>query len=231
MLVIDAKEGVRENSRRHGYILSMLGIRQVVVVRQQDGPGRLQPGRTSTRSRRSTARSSRASAPFSRASSSPSRAVAGENLADAAGARRRPGTRGRRCSRLLDTLPKAPPRTTSRCACRCRRSTSSPSTATIAASSSGRIEAGKVSVGDKVVFSPSNKIATIKSIEALQRGAARRRIEAGWSTGLHADRGDLRHPRRGDEPRREAAARVDAAADQHHLAGRRSRSSRGATTS
>src|SRR6185503_12568358 len=31
VLVIDAKEGVRENSRRHGYILSMLGIREVVV--------------------------------------------------------------------------------------------------------------------------------------------------------------------------------------------------------
>src|ERR1041384_5372217 len=30
-LIIDAKEGVRENSRRHGYILSMLGIKQVVV--------------------------------------------------------------------------------------------------------------------------------------------------------------------------------------------------------
>ena len=31
VLVIDAKEGVRENSRRHGYILGMLGIKQVVV--------------------------------------------------------------------------------------------------------------------------------------------------------------------------------------------------------
>src|SRR3982751_965687 len=31
VLIIDAKEGVRENSRRHGYILSMLGIRQIVV--------------------------------------------------------------------------------------------------------------------------------------------------------------------------------------------------------
>src|SRR4029078_4333060 len=30
-LIIDAKEGVRENSRRHGYILSMLGIRQITV--------------------------------------------------------------------------------------------------------------------------------------------------------------------------------------------------------
>ncbi len=32
LLVIDAKEGVRENSRRHGYMLSMLGITQVVVL-------------------------------------------------------------------------------------------------------------------------------------------------------------------------------------------------------
>ena len=32
VLVIDAHEGVQENSRRHGYLLSMLGIRQVVVA-------------------------------------------------------------------------------------------------------------------------------------------------------------------------------------------------------
>jgi bifunctional enzyme CysN/CysC len=32
LLVIDAQEGVQENSKRHGYILSMLGIRQIAVV-------------------------------------------------------------------------------------------------------------------------------------------------------------------------------------------------------
>src|SRR5262245_40975862 len=32
VLFIGAKEGVRENSRRHGYLLSMLGIRQINVV-------------------------------------------------------------------------------------------------------------------------------------------------------------------------------------------------------
>ena len=32
LLVIDAKEGIQENSRRHGYILSLLGIRQIVVL-------------------------------------------------------------------------------------------------------------------------------------------------------------------------------------------------------
>lgn len=32
MLLIDAQEGVQENSRRHGYMLSMLGIKQVAVL-------------------------------------------------------------------------------------------------------------------------------------------------------------------------------------------------------
>ncbi len=32
LLVIDAEEGVQENSRRHGYMLSMLGIRQIAVL-------------------------------------------------------------------------------------------------------------------------------------------------------------------------------------------------------
>lgn len=32
LLVIDAAEGIRENSRRHGYMLSMLGIKQIAVV-------------------------------------------------------------------------------------------------------------------------------------------------------------------------------------------------------
>ena len=32
LLVIDAEEGVRENSRRHGYLLSMLGISQIAVL-------------------------------------------------------------------------------------------------------------------------------------------------------------------------------------------------------
>ncbi len=32
LLVIDAAEGIKENSRRHGYMLSMLGISQVAVV-------------------------------------------------------------------------------------------------------------------------------------------------------------------------------------------------------
>lgn len=32
LLVIDANEGIKENSRRHGYLLSMLGIKQVAIL-------------------------------------------------------------------------------------------------------------------------------------------------------------------------------------------------------
>ena len=32
ILVIDAKEGVRENSKRHGYMVSMLGVKQIAVL-------------------------------------------------------------------------------------------------------------------------------------------------------------------------------------------------------
>ena len=31
LLVIDAKEGIKENSKRHGYMLSLLGINQIAV--------------------------------------------------------------------------------------------------------------------------------------------------------------------------------------------------------
>ena len=32
LLVIDAKEGIQENSKRHGYLLAMLGVKQVTVI-------------------------------------------------------------------------------------------------------------------------------------------------------------------------------------------------------
>jgi bifunctional enzyme CysN/CysC len=32
LLVIDAREGIMENSMRHGYMLAMLGVRQITVL-------------------------------------------------------------------------------------------------------------------------------------------------------------------------------------------------------
>ena len=44
VLVIDVQEGVQENSRRHGYLLSLLGIRQLGGGHQQNGSGGKTPG-------------------------------------------------------------------------------------------------------------------------------------------------------------------------------------------
>jgi bifunctional enzyme CysN/CysC len=60
----------------------------------------------------------------------------------------------------------------------------------------GRIESGRVKVGDRVVFSPSNKSSVIKNIEAFN-AAPRNEIDAGWSTGftlteeIYITRGEL----------------------------------------
>src|SRR5690606_21678776 len=60
----------------------------------------------------------------------------------------------------------------------------------------GRVESGSLRVGDKVVFHPSGKSSTVKSIEAFN-SPAHDVVEAGWSTGvtltsqLYVGRGEL----------------------------------------
>ena len=44
LLLIDAHEGVQENSRRHGYLLNLLGIRQIAVLVNKMDLEELQPG-------------------------------------------------------------------------------------------------------------------------------------------------------------------------------------------
>ena len=71
----------------------------------------------------------------------------------------------------------------------------------------GRIESGRLEVGDELLFSPSNKTAKIKSIEAWHvpmppLEARRRPVDR-----HHARRADLRRARRGREPQGHAADR------------------------
>ena len=179
-LIIDAKEGVRENSRRHGYILSMLGIRQVVVcVNKMDlvdhdeglfrkieaeyrgflaGIGAVSPKQFI-----------------------PVAAIAGENLA--ARSAKMPWYVGPTLLDTLDAFAKAPGKSEAPFRMPVQavyKFTNAGDDRRIIA---GRIEAGRVKVGDKVAFSPSNKSTTIKSIEGFNT-PARSEIDAGWSTGF-----------------------------------------------
>ena len=89
-----ATRACRENSQRHGYILSMLGIRQIgVLVNKMDLVDWDQA--SSRRSSPSTPTSSAGSACTPRASSRSARATA---TTSSRARRPRPGTTGRRCS-------------------------------------------------------------------------------------------------------------------------------------
>jgi bifunctional enzyme CysN/CysC len=180
VLVIDAKEGVRENSRRHGYILSMLGIRQIVVcVNKMDLVDRSEDHfKKIEKEYREFLKSIDAASPQHFI---PVSATNGENLATRSA--KMAWYKGPTILESLDGFSKAPPKS--------NRPLRFPVQAVYKFVSqgddrriiAGRIDAGGLAVGDKVVFHPSNKSSTVKSIEAFN-APARKAIEAGWSTGI-----------------------------------------------
>ena len=127
VLIIDALEGVRDQTRRHGYLLHLLGIKQVaVVVNKMD------------RVDFSAARFDEISQEIIDPSHRPRRHALGRDPDLGARRRRRcradattsPGTRARPWSRRSMRWSRRGRWKRCRCACRCRRSTNS----TIAAS-------------------------------------------------------------------------------------------------
>lgn len=193
VLVIDAKEGVRENSRRHGYLLSMLGVRKIIVaVNKMDLAGRNEAHFKKIEAEfRSFLKSIGAPDPEQFI---PISALNGENLA--ARSQEMAWYRGPTLLEALDRFEKAPAKTD----CPLRfpvqaiyKFVSKGDDRRIVA---GRIESGRVKVGDRVVFSPSNKSSVIKSIEAFN-APTRKEIEAGCSTGftlteeIYITRGEL----------------------------------------
>jgi bifunctional enzyme CysN/CysC len=181
VLIIDAKEGVRENSRRHGYILSMLGIRQVVVcVNKMDLVGYDQDHfRAIEREYRDFLRDIGAVAPKVFI---PIAAINGENLAATATASM-PWYDGPTLLSMLDTFAKAPAKSDQALRMPVQavyKFTNQGDDRRIIA---GRIESGRVRVGDKIAFSPSNKSTTIKSVEGFNT-APRTEVGSGWSVGF-----------------------------------------------
>jgi bifunctional enzyme CysN/CysC len=180
VLVIDAKEGVRENSRRHGYILSMLGIRQVIVcVNKMDLVGNREATfQAIEQEYRAFLEGIGAVRPQRFI---PVSAILGENLA-ARGAGM-PWYTGPTLLETLDGLTKAPPKIDQAMRMPVQAVYKFTSRGDDRRIIAGRVEAGHVRVGDKVVFSPSNKVSTIASVEGFNT-PLRDRIEAGWSTGF-----------------------------------------------
>ncbi len=176
VLLIDANEGVQEQSRRHGYLLSMLGIRQVIVAaNKMDLVGYSQETFDRIRSEyteylKPLGITPRHFVPIS--------AKLGENIAVPTA--KMPWYHGPCILQALDgfDMPvrdeKQPLRFLVQDIYRFdeRRILA------------GRIESGSLSVGDELVFWPDRKRSTVKSIELWNSDPAPLSANAGQSTAI-----------------------------------------------
>jgi bifunctional enzyme CysN/CysC len=157
LLLIDAHEGVQENSRRHGYLLNLLGISQIaVLVNKMDlesySESRFNQIEAEYRAwLRGIGVEPKVFLPIA--------AKHGDNIAG-----RSPNMRWWQGPTVLDTLdefkvaelPKNLP---------LRFPIQDVYRFDERRIFAGRIESGSLKVGDKLVFSPTNKTSTVKSIE------------------------------------------------------------------
>ncbi len=161
LLVIDAREGIQENSKRHGYMVSMLGIRQLVVlVNKMDLVDYSQAVFD-----RITAEFSQFLAEIGLAPRQfiPVSGIDGANIADAS--RLTPWYNGPTVVEQIDLLQKPLPPVNFPFRFPVQdvyKFTEQNDDRRIVG---GTVETGTASVGDEVVFLPSGKSSRIKSIE------------------------------------------------------------------
>jgi bifunctional enzyme CysN/CysC len=179
LLVIDAAEGVQENSRRHGYMMSLLGIRQLaVVVNKMDLVG-WDRGVYDRIVREYGAFLDQVG--IQPACFIPVAARSGDNIAERSV--NLPWYDGVTVLEALDAFHSelAPVDRPFRMPVQdVYKFTKQGDDRRIVA---GTIDSGAVSVGDTVIFYPSGKKSRVKSIEAFNR-PARNRVEAGYAVGF-----------------------------------------------
>ncbi|UEM25018.1 adenylyl-sulfate kinase (plasmid) [Skermanella mucosa] len=179
VLVVDASEGMREQSRRHAYLLNLLGLRQVVVaVNKMDLVGhdaaRFDEVRRSVEDfLRDLGLRASAVVPVS--------ARHGENLATRAA--EMPWYEGPTLLEMLDRFePSAAP---------VDRPLRLPIQDVYKFDHRrilvGRVETGVLRVGDQLLFSPANRTARIATIEHWGPGEAPVEVRAGRTVGITLD--------------------------------------------
>ena len=199
VLVIDAEEGVQENSRRHGYLLSMLGIRQIVVaVNKMDLAGHSREVFNAVREEYTQFLSQ---INVTAQQFIPISARDGDHIADRSSIM--DWYKGPTVLEALDQFQKEPAPLDQPLRFPVQdiyKFTEENDDRRIVA---GRIETGQLSVGDEVIFYPSKKRSRVSSIEEFNADE-RTSIHAGQSAGftlteqIYAQPGELVF--RADEP-------------------------------
>jgi bifunctional enzyme CysN/CysC len=179
ILLIDANEGVRENSRRHGYLLSMLGIRQVVVAVNKIDLAGYDRGVFERIAREY--RDFLAGVDIEPICFVPISAREGDQVA---GRSNRLGWfEGPTVLEALDQLDKTAPSDLLPLRLPVQDVYKFNDRGDDRRIIAGRVEAGALRVGDRVLFSPSNKTSAVASIEAFSAPAATS-ARAGSSIGV-----------------------------------------------
>lgn len=179
LLVIDAAEGVQEQSRRHGYLLHLLGLHQVVVaLNKMDLVGFDQNRYQEVEREFRAYLSDLGVTPLAMI---PVSARHGDNLTDLS--ENMPWYTGPTVAQALDRLaPPSPPRDLP-----LRLPVQDVYKFDDRRIIAGRIECGAVRAGDTVMFSPSNKTATIKALESWSAQEPVYAGHAGQSVGITLD--------------------------------------------
>ncbi len=180
VLIIDALEGVRDQTRRHGYLLHLLGVKQVaVVVNKMD--------RVDFSEARFNDIGTEISAHLTGLGVTPS-AVIPISARDGDGvAERTPRIdwyNGPTVVEALDALEPARPLEALALRLPVQAIYKFDDRRIVA----GRIESGHLSAGDEIVIMPSAKIAKIKSVESWPLTPVKGRQGAGRSVGITLDR-------------------------------------------
>ncbi len=179
VLIIDAGEGIQEQSKRHGYMLSLLGIRQIaVVVNKMDLAGYDEKVFTAIEKEfRSFLRELNMEPRWF----IPVSARNGDNVANRS--KLMPWYQGPTVLESLSMFMKLPARTGLSFRFPVQDVYKFDDRRIIA----GRVEAGELRVGDTIVFSPSNKSAQVRTIEGFNVAYPQLSVSAGRSTGITLD--------------------------------------------
>jgi bifunctional enzyme CysN/CysC len=192
LLIVDAAEGVRDQTRRHGYLLHLLGVRQIaVVINKMD---RVAFGEQRFRDIEAEISTHLVNLGLTPIAVIPISARDGDGVAGRSDSIAWYG--GPTVVEALDSF--SPARAADELALRL------PVQAVYKFDDrriiAGRVETGRIAVGDEIVVMPAGKTARVKSIEAWpvpKDGQAPREAGAGQSTGITLDseifvaRGDM----------------------------------------
>jgi len=176
LLIIDAKEGIQEQSKRHGYILSLLGIKQVcVVVNKMDLIDYSQEKFDAIKNEMNAFLKNLNVHPMSYI---PISAFYGENLTSKS--EKLSWYKGETVLEALDLFTQEDGLEAKPLRFPIQDVYKFDNRRIIA----GRIEAGTLKVGDEILISPSNRTTKVKSVEAFVEKDKVDTLSAGMSVGI-----------------------------------------------